>query len=54
MAKDDLCFRSGEGFVEEDIEETIDNMGKIGKYGMKSTDKEILHLMLGHKDYICD
>ena len=54
MAKDNLCFRSGEGFVEEDIEETIDNMGKIGKYGMKSTDKEILHLMLGHKDYICD
>ena len=54
MAKDDLCFKSGEGFVEEDIEETIDNMGKIGRYGMKSTDKEILHLMLGHKDYICD
>ena len=54
MARDGLCFRSGEGFVEEDIEETIDNMGKIGRYGMRSTDKEILHLMLGHKDYICD
>jgi len=54
MAKDNLCFQSGEGFVEENIEETIDNMGKIGKYGMRSTDKEILHLMLGHKDYICD
>lgn len=54
MAKNDLCFKSGEGFVEEDIEETIDNMGKIGRYGMKSTDREILHLMLGHKDYICD
>lgn len=54
MAKNNLCFQSGEGFVEEDIEETIDNMGKIGRYGMRSTDKEILHLMLGHKDYICD
>lgn len=54
MAKDDLCFNPGEGFVEDDIEETIDNIGKIGRYGMKNTDKEILHLMLGHKDYICD
>lgn len=54
MAKEDLCFSPGEGFVEDDIEETIDNIGKIGRYGMKNTDKEILHLMLGHKDYICD
>ena len=54
MAEDDLGFKPGEGFVEDDIEETIDNVGKIGRYGMKNTDKEILHLMLGHKDYICD
>lgn len=53
MAKDGLCFRSGEGFVEEDIEDTIDNIGKIGKYGMKSTDREILRLMLDNKNHIC-
>lgn len=54
MAKNGCYFKAGEGFIEDDIEETIDNMGKIGKYGMKNTDKEIINLMLGHKDYICD
>ena len=54
MARRGCYFQSGEGFIEDDIEETIDNMGKIGKYGMKNTDKEIINLMLGHKDYICD
>ena len=54
MARRGCYFQAGEGFIEDDIEETIDNMGKIGKYGMKNTDKEIINLMLGHKDYICD
>lgn len=54
MAKDNLSFLSGEGLIEEDIEETINNIGKMGRMGMKDTDKTILNLMLGNKDYICD
>ena len=38
-------FRGGEGFVEDDVEETIKNMGYIGKIGMKETDREILNVM---------
>lgn len=54
MAKKHLQFQAGEGLIEEDVEETIDNIGMMGKYGMKQTDVEILNLMLGNKDYICD
>ena len=39
-------FKGGEGFVEDDVERTIKNMGYIGKIGMKETDKEILNVMI--------
>ncbi|MCQ4635818.1 L-serine ammonia-lyase, iron-sulfur-dependent, subunit alpha [Anaerovorax odorimutans] len=45
-------FQAGEGFITEDIESTIANMGYIGREGMKTTDIEILKLML--KNRICD
>ncbi len=54
MAQAELKFQAGEGLIMDDIEETIDNIGMVGKYGMKNTDIEILHLMLGERDYICD
>ncbi|WP_269141166.1 hypothetical protein [Pectinatus brassicae] len=34
--------------IEENYEKSIRNIGRIGKYGMKSTDVEILNIMLGH------
>ena len=43
-------FQAGEGIVEKDGEETIKNMGYIGRVGMKSTDKEILNVMIDKAD----
>lgn len=40
-------FQSGEGIVTDDIEKTIENIGCIGRDGMRDTDTEILHLMIG-------
>ena len=50
MSMNDDEFRGGEGFVEDDVEETIRNMGYIGKVGMKDTDREILNVMTGKAD----
>jgi L-cysteine desulfidase len=47
MAKSDLVFPFGEGLVEKDYEKTIQNIGRMGKQGMKSTDVEILNIMIG-------
>ena len=40
------AFQSGDGLVKKDIEKTIEAFGKMGKEGMRETDKEILNLML--------
>ncbi len=37
----------GEGMIKEDIEETIANIGRMGREGMRGTDVEILRIMLG-------
>ena len=50
MSMNDDEFRGGEGFVEDDVEETIKNMGYIGKVGMKDTDREILNVMIDRVD----
>ena len=47
MAKRSRVFPFGEGLVEEDYEHTIRNFGRLGKDGMKSTDVEILNMMIG-------
>jgi len=47
MAKRDLVFPFGEGLVEKDYEKTIQNIGRMGCQGMKSTDVEILNIMIG-------
>lgn len=38
-------FKDGDGIVAKDIEKTIENIGRIGKYGMQKTDEEILEIM---------
>ena len=47
LAKDGFAFAHGEGFVEEDIDQTIANIGRIGRVGMADTDIEILNIMIG-------
>ena len=45
LAIDGVKISSMDGIIEEDIERTIQNFGKIGSEGMLETDKLILHQM---------
>ena len=47
MAKNGHVFHDGEGLVEDGVEGTIRNVGRMGREGMRSTDIEILNIMLG-------
>jgi len=46
MAKSNRVFQYGEGLVGGDIEETIENIGRMGREGMHATDVEILNIMI--------
>ena len=46
LAKLNRVFQPGEGIVKEDAEATIKSVGRMAKDGMKSTDVEILNIML--------
>lgn len=46
QAKNKSSFAYGEGIVQEDIEKTIACIGEIASHGMRSTDREILNVML--------
>ncbi len=48
MAMNGKTFPIGDGLVGRDIEETIANIGRMGRDGMKSTDVEILNVMVGN------
>mgnify|MGYP004516803141 FL=1 len=41
------AFKYGEGIVQDNVDNTIRSIGKIAKEGMKSTDMEILNIMIG-------
>lgn len=45
LALDDICISSNDGIIEDDIEKTIRNLGRIGSVGMQSTDTMILDIM---------
>lgn len=47
MALAGRCFLAGEGLMGADPEDTIRNMGYVGRVGMHPTDVEILNLMIG-------
>ncbi len=47
MTKMGRCFPACDGIVGKDIEETIDNFGKVGREGMLQTDLCIMQIMLG-------
>lgn len=46
LAKRGHVFGAGEGVVGDDVDATIRNVGRIAKDGMRSTDVEILQVML--------
>lgn len=45
MYKNGKQFYGGDGIVAEGVENTIRNIGRLGKEGMKETDKEIIRIM---------
>ena len=47
LARRGRVFLPGEGLVKDDIEATIEAVGRMGRDGMKGTDVEILKIMLG-------
>ena len=47
LSRKNHVFQPGEGLVQDDVEKTIDSIGRMGREGMKSTDVEILNIMLG-------
>ena len=46
MAKSDDDFVGGDGIIGDDVESTIDHIGRLGRNGMKETDMEILKIMV--------
>ena len=40
-------FRGGDGIIEKGVENTIENVGRLGKDGMKKTNEEIINIMVG-------
>ena len=48
MSLKQRVFQPGEGLTMDSVEDTIAAVGRMGRVGMKSTDVEILNIMLGH------
>jgi L-cysteine desulfidase len=46
MFNNDQQFSPGEGIVADGVEHTIENVSRLGREGMKMTDKEIISIML--------
>lgn len=47
MYRNGQQFYGGDGIVLKGVENTIRNVGRLGKIGMKETDKEIIRMMTG-------
>ena len=47
MYKNGQQFHGGDGIVTKGIEATLQNVGRLGKDGMKETNEEIIRIMLG-------
>ena len=48
MAMNQSTFQSGDGIVQNEIENTLKSVGRLGRDGMKQTDIEILNIMIGN------
>ena len=40
-------FRAGDGIVAKGVENSLKNVGRLGKQGMKETNNEIIDIMVG-------
>ncbi|MBQ8507574.1 MAG: serine dehydratase subunit alpha family protein [Clostridia bacterium] len=49
MYRNGQQFRGGEGIVTKGVEATIENIGRLGRFGMRETDREIIRIMTGQK-----
>ena len=47
MFRSSQQFRGGEGIVAKGVEATIANIGRLGRFGMRETDREIIRIMTG-------
>ena len=47
MAMENRCVTSVEGIIDEDVDQSIRNLTKIGSKGMDETDKLVLEIMTG-------
>lgn len=47
LVKNNEFFLPGEGLMGSNAEQTIRNIGRMGRVGMASTDVEVLHIMIG-------
>ena len=43
-------FKCGDGIVKNGVEATIRNVGRLGRDGMRQTDKEIVKIMLDEEE----
>lgn len=50
MFRDGQQFLGGDGIVTKGVEATIQNIGRLGRIGMRETDREILRIMTGQPD----
>jgi L-cysteine desulfidase len=46
MSGNGITFPPGQGLVKSDVERTVECVGRMGREGMRSTDVEILNIML--------
>ena len=47
MYRSSQQFYGGEGIVSKGVENTIRNIGRLGRLGMRETDREIIRIMTG-------
>ena len=47
MYKNGQQFCGGDGIVKKGVENTIENVARLGRDGMRETDREILDIMIG-------
>lgn len=45
LAKERICISSNDGIIDDDIEQTIRNLGRVGCDGMRQTDDLLLEIM---------
>lgn len=51
MSMQGRTFQPGDGIIQKDIEGTIQSVGYVGRVGMKTTDEEILNIMMDKVEF---